>query len=61
MDKLQLSLACRELRRGMGTNRRTGPRRRRGADAVHLNLPVEETFYRMLRFQEFDAAEVSLS
>ena len=26
-----------------------------------LNLPVEETFFRMLRHQEFDAAEMSLS
>ena len=27
----------------------------------YLNLPVEETFFRMLRYHEFDAAEMSLS
>ncbi|WP_319456931.1 MULTISPECIES: ABC transporter substrate-binding protein [unclassified Mycobacterium] len=30
-------------------------------DINFLSLPVEETFYRMLRFREFDAAELSLS
>lgn len=35
----------------------------RGVELNFLPLPVEETFsfYRMLRFQEFDAAELSLS
>ncbi|WP_371038925.1 ABC transporter substrate-binding protein [Rhodosalinus sp. FB01] len=32
-----------------------------GIDLNFLNLPVEETFFRMLRHQEFDAAEMSLS
>ncbi len=32
-----------------------------GIDLTYLNLPVEETFFRMLRFREFDAAEMSLS
>jgi 4,5-dihydroxyphthalate decarboxylase len=32
-----------------------------GIDLNFLNLPVEETFFRMLRYQEFDAAEMSLS
>jgi 4,5-dihydroxyphthalate decarboxylase len=35
-----------------------------GVDGVDLNLitlPVEETFFRMLRHREFDAAEMSLS
>ncbi|WP_279581329.1 substrate-binding domain-containing protein [Fodinicola feengrottensis] len=32
-----------------------------GVDLTYLALPVEETFFRMARYQEFDAAEMSLS
>lgn len=32
-----------------------------GIDLTYLNLPVEETFFRMLRNREFDIAEMSLS
>jgi len=32
-----------------------------GIDLTYLNLPVEETFFRMLRHREFDIAEISLS
>ena len=32
-----------------------------GIDLNYLNMPVEETFFRMLRHQEFDVAEMSLS
>lgn len=32
-----------------------------GIDLNFLNMPVEETFFRMLRYNEFDAAEMSLS
>jgi 4,5-dihydroxyphthalate decarboxylase len=32
-----------------------------GIDLVYLNMPVEETFFRMLRHREFDIAEMSLS
>lgn len=32
-----------------------------GIDLVFLNMPVEETFFRMLRHREFDIAEMSLS
>ncbi|HWF38452.1 MAG TPA: hypothetical protein VG322_08030 [Candidatus Acidoferrales bacterium] len=32
-----------------------------GVDLNYLTLPVEETFFRMLRYREFDAAEMSLS
>ena len=32
-----------------------------GIDITHIDLPVEEIFFRMLRGQEFDAAEMSLS
>jgi 4,5-dihydroxyphthalate decarboxylase len=32
-----------------------------GIELTYLNLPVEETFFRMLRYREFDIAEMSLS
>jgi 4,5-dihydroxyphthalate decarboxylase len=32
-----------------------------GIELNYLNMPVEETFFRMLRHREFDAAEMSLS
>jgi 4,5-dihydroxyphthalate decarboxylase len=32
-----------------------------GIDLTYLDLPVEETFFRMLRNREFDVAELSLS
>ena len=32
-----------------------------GIDLTYLAMPVEETFFRMLRHREFDAAEMSLS
>jgi 4,5-dihydroxyphthalate decarboxylase len=32
-----------------------------GIELNYLNLPVEETFFRMLRHREFDVAELSLS
>ena len=32
-----------------------------GIEINYLDMPVEETFFRMLRYREFDAAEMSLS
>jgi 4,5-dihydroxyphthalate decarboxylase len=32
-----------------------------GIELTYLNLPVEETFFRMLRHREFDVSEMSLS
>ncbi len=32
-----------------------------GVELTYLSLPVEETFFRMLRYREFDVAEMSLS
>ncbi|MEO5700586.1 MAG: ABC transporter substrate-binding protein [Casimicrobiaceae bacterium] len=32
-----------------------------GIDLNYLDMPVEETFFRMLRYREFEAAELSLS
>jgi 4,5-dihydroxyphthalate decarboxylase len=59
MSKLRLSLGCwnydrtRSLLEG-----RVQPD---GIDLNYLNMPVEETFFRMLRNREFDVAEMSLS
>jgi 4,5-dihydroxyphthalate decarboxylase len=59
MAKLQLTLACWDYDRT-----RTLMEGRVPVDGIelnYLNLPVEETFFRMLRHHEFDVAELSLS
>jgi 4,5-dihydroxyphthalate decarboxylase len=55
----KLSLACSECDRTQGL--RDGSVPVEGVDLTCIGLPVEEVFYRMLRFREFDAAELSLS
>jgi len=59
MPKLQLSLACWDYDRTRALA--DGSVRPEGVDLVYHNLYVEETFFRMLRNREFDAAEMSLS
>jgi len=59
MTKLKLSLACWDYDRTRALA--DGSVRAEGIDLVCLNLPVEETFFRMLRKREFDCAEMSLS
>ena len=59
MARLKLSLACWDYDRTRALA--DGSVRAEGIDLVCLNLPVEETFFRMLRRQEFDCAEMSLS
>src|SRR5712672_4637956 len=59
MTKLRLNLAC-------WNNDRTraladGSVQPDGIDLNYLDLPVEETFFRMLRYREFEVAELSLS
>jgi len=54
-----LSLACGDYDRTAALAR--GDLRPEGVDLTYLTLPVEETFFRMTRHQEFDAAEMSLS
>jgi len=54
-----LTLACWDYDRTFGLV--TGDIRPAGVDLTYLSLPVEETFFRMLRYREFDAAEMSLS
>ena len=59
MSKLRLSLACWNYDRTRALM--DGSVQPDGIDLTCLNLPVEETFFRMLRHREFDIAEMSLS
>ena len=59
MSKLRLSLACWDYDRTRALM--DGSVQPDGIDLNYLNLPVEETFFRMLRNREFDVAELSLS
>ena len=59
MSKLRLSLGCWNYDRTRGLLE--GRIQPDGIDLTYLDMPVEETFFRMLRHQEFDAAEMSLS
>ena len=59
MAKLPLTLACWNYDRTRGLLEGRIPVD--GIELNYLNLPVEETFFRMLRHCEFDAAEMSLS
>lgn len=54
-----LSLACWDYDRTLALA--DGRVRPEGIDLTYLNLPVEETFFRMARHREFDVAEMSLS
>jgi len=59
MSKLRLSLACWNYDRTRALqDGRVAPD---GIELDYLSLPVEETFFRMLRHREFDVAEMSLS
>ena len=59
MSKLRLSLGCWNYDRTRGLLE--GRIQPDGIDLTYLDMPVEETFFRMLRHHEFDAAEMSLS
>ena len=59
MSRLKLTLACWNYDRVRALA--DGRVRPEGIDLNFLDLPVEETFFRMLRNREFDAAELSLS
>jgi 4,5-dihydroxyphthalate decarboxylase len=59
MNRLQLSFACWDYDRTRALM--DGRVKVDGIDLNYLNLPVEETFFRMARFREFDVAEMSLS
>src|ERR1700754_3238119 len=59
MSRLNLSFACGDYDRTRALE--DGSVRADGIDLTYLRLPVEETFFRMLRHREFDVAEMSLS
>lgn len=59
MRRLPLTLACGDYDRTRAL--REGTVRPDGIELTYLSLPVEETFFRMLRHREFDVAEMSLS
>jgi len=58
MGKLHITLACWDYDRTRALQE--GRVEVEGMDLTFLPLRVEETFWRMLRYQEFDAAELSM-
>jgi 4,5-dihydroxyphthalate decarboxylase len=59
MQKLRLTLACWDYDRTRALA--AGAVQPEGIDLNYLTLPVEETFFRMLRYREFDCSEMSFS
>lgn len=59
MTALKLTLACGDYDRTRALE--DGSIRPSGIELNYLRLPVEETFFRMMRHQEFDVAEMSFS
>ncbi|MDT7642342.1 MAG: 4,5-dihydroxyphthalate decarboxylase [Pseudonocardiales bacterium] len=59
MSRIPVTLACWDYDRTQALA--DGSVRPEGVDLTYLCLPVEETFFRMLRHREFEAAEMSLS
>src|SRR5215216_6514590 len=59
MSKLKLSFGCWDYDRTRALM--DGSFQPDGIDLNYLDMPVEETFFRMLRHKEFDVAELSLS
>ncbi len=59
MANLPLTLACKDYDRTQGIL--DGRVRAEGIDLTCLGLPAEECFFRMVRYREFDVAEMSLS
>ncbi|MEW2502751.1 MULTISPECIES: ABC transporter substrate-binding protein [unclassified Amycolatopsis] len=59
MSRLPITFACGDYDRTRALE--DGSIRPDGIDLTYLRLPVEETFFRMLRHGEFDASEMSLS
>ena len=57
--KLRLALACWDYDRTQALQ--SGLVQPEGIDLTFLAQPVEETFFRMLRYREYDCAELSLS
>ncbi len=58
MADIHLTLACEDYDRTRPL--RDGSVKAEGIDLNYLALPVEEIFWRMLRYEEFDVAELSM-
>ena len=58
MGDLNLTLACEDYDRTRAL--RDGSVKPEGIDLTYLVLPVEEIFWRMLRYEDFDIAELSM-
>jgi 4,5-dihydroxyphthalate decarboxylase len=56
---MRITLACWDYDRTRALM--DGTVRPEGIELVYLNQPVEETFFRMIRYREFDCSEMSLS
>ncbi len=59
MSRLRLTFACGDYDRTRALEE--GTIRPDGIELTYLRLPVEETFFRMMRHREFEVAEMSLS
>ena len=59
MSRLRLAFACGDYDRTRALYE--GAVQPDGIDLTYLRLPVEETFFRMMRHREFEVAELSLS
>ena len=59
MTRLRLTLACGDYDRTRALE--DGSVRADGIDLTYLRLPVEETFFRMMRHREFEVSELSMS
>jgi len=57
MSRIKITLSCWDYDRTRALE--SGQVQVEGVDLTYLPLRVEETFWRMLRYQEFDAAEMS--
>ena len=58
MSDLRLTLACEDYDRTRAL--RDGAVKPEGIDLNYLVLPVEEIFWRMLKYNDFDVAELSM-
>ncbi len=59
MPKIKMTIACGDYDRVRPL--KDGSVRAEGLDLNVIILPIEEIFFRVARFQDFDAAEMSLS
>ncbi|HEY6821042.1 MAG TPA: ABC transporter substrate-binding protein [Burkholderiales bacterium] len=59
MNRIRLTLACWDYDRTRALS--SGTVQPDGIDLVYLTQPVEETFFRMMRYREYDCSEMSLS